>query len=251
LARIATKYETWALKKYDKISTISENMMLKLAEKNVPKERLYEFRNWSDTQNIFPLIAISPLKDELKITQKYVVLYSGNMANKQGLDILPKIAQNLSHREDLAFLLCGDGPMRSELILQCAELKNIIFAPLQPTNRLNDLMGIADIHILPQIAEASDLVLPSKLTNMLASGRPIVATSPPNTALSNEIVNAGIVVPPGDDKGASNAIETLLNDAKMRVKFGKTARKKAEENWEMNAILTRLSRQIGSLVDIK
>jgi colanic acid biosynthesis glycosyl transferase WcaI len=191
------------------------------------------------------------LKDELKITQKYVVLYSGNMANKQGLDILPKIAKNLSYREDLAFLFCGDGPMRSELILQCAILKNVVFAPLQPINRLNDLMGIADIHIMPQIADASDLVLPSKLTNMLASGRPIIATCPPNTALSKEIEHAGIVVPPGDDKSASNAIETLLNDAEMRIKFGKTARKKAEENWEMNAILTRLSREIGALVDIK
>jgi len=52
---------------------------------------------------------------------------------------------------------------------------NVIWIPLQPLERLNDLLNMADIHLLPQRSGAADLLMPSKLTGMLSSGRPVVA----------------------------------------------------------------------------
>jgi colanic acid biosynthesis glycosyl transferase WcaI len=55
------------------------------------------------------------------------------------------------------------------------------FLPLQPLRRLSDLLALADIHLLPQRADAADLVMPSKLGGMLASARPVVTTAAAST----------------------------------------------------------------------
>ena len=59
--------------------------------------------------------------------------------------------------------------------------------PLQPADRLNELLNLADIHLLPQRADAADLVMPSKLTGMMASGRAVLATASPGTQLATVI----------------------------------------------------------------
>jgi colanic acid biosynthesis glycosyl transferase WcaI len=248
LGKAALAYEKWAIKRFDKVSTLSQNMIAKLISKNIPQSKTYELRNWADLQKVYPYIGVSPLRSELKITTKFVALYSGNMAMKQGLELLPKIAATLEHRSDLTFVFCGDGPMRKELEENSIGLSNVIFANLQPIDRLNELMGMADIHLLPQIAQAADLVLPSKLTNMLASGRPIVATAEPNTALYFEITDAGFAVPSNDHISAAAAIEEILDDTAIHQIMSKRAREKAENNWEKNAILARLEKEFGALI---
>jgi colanic acid biosynthesis glycosyl transferase WcaI len=122
-----------------------------------------------------------------------VAIYSGNIANKQGIEIVVEAARLLRHRKDLMFVVCGNGPNRARLIESSADLDNIQFHDLQPRERLSDLLGMASVHLLPQIAGAADLVLPSKLTNMLASGRAIAATAEPGTGLAAEVDGCGLI----------------------------------------------------------
>ena len=58
------------------------------------------------------------------------------------------------------------------------------------------MLTMADLHLLPQIAEVADLVLPSKLSNILASGRPEVATSDSGTRLNAEVDGCGLIPHP-------------------------------------------------------
>ncbi|MDF2142045.1 WcaI family glycosyltransferase [Paenirhodobacter sp. CAU 1674] len=240
IGRLAKAFEAWVLRRFDRLSSISRPMVAKLVAKGVPAQKCYELRNWADLSRVSVLTDPSPMRDELAITTPYVALYSGNLANKQGLEILPELARKLAHRTDLTFAICGDGPMRAKLIEAAQGLPNIRFFPLQPVEKLSDLVGMADIHLLPQIKDAADLVLPSKLTNMLASGRPVVATADPGTALAAEVESAGLVVAPGDADAASAAIERLLIDSDLRAQLGAEARRRAEERWDMSAILARL-----------
>ncbi len=248
LGRLAARFERWQLARFDKISTISPQMIAKLLEKGVAKQRVYEFRNWANIANISPLSGPSPLRAELGITSKHVVLYSGNLANKQGLEIIPEIAVHLAHRSDITFAICGDGPMKETLIALSKPYSAIKFFPLQPLEKLGTLLGMADVHLLPQIAGAADLVLPSKLTNMLASGRPILATAPQGTALANEVGDAGIIVAPGDAAAAAAGIETLLDNSAQAGVMGKNARARALANWDSAAILARFEAEICALL---
>lgn len=248
LGKIAKKFESWTLKRFDRISTISKPMIQKLREKDLPADRIYELRNWANLSIVQPVEGVSPLKAELGIETEYVILYSGNLANKQGLEIIPEIAKLLSHREDVTIAVCGEGPMKTKLQQMSDGLETISFFPLQPLERLSDLLGMADVHLLPQIADAADLVLPSKLTNMLASGRPTVATTLPSTALGEEVEGCGIVVPPADAAATASAIERLLDDASLRSDLGKNARQRALEAWDGDAILSRLKIEFDKLI---
>ncbi|MFP3741226.1 colanic acid biosynthesis glycosyltransferase WcaI, partial [Burkholderia sp. SIMBA_019] len=78
-------------------------------------------------------------------------------------------AEALAGRTDVTFVFCGSGAAKQSLLERCAALTNCICIPLQPTERLNELLNLADIHVLPQRCDAADLVMPSKLTGMFAS----------------------------------------------------------------------------------
>lgn len=108
-----------------------------------------------------------------------VLMYSGSMNKKQGLDLLVDVIHQLADHPQLLWLLAGEGPTKAELVTATQGLSNVHHLPLQPIERLNDWLNAADIHLLPQKAEAADLVLPSKLLGILASGRPVVASSLP------------------------------------------------------------------------
>src|ERR1700742_1765230 len=118
------------------------------------------------------------------------------MGTKQGLEVLATAAVSLAARRDLVFVFCGQGPAKERLTAVCGDLPNTRFIPLQPMDKLNELLNLADIHLLPQRADAADLVMPSKLSGMLASGRAVIAMAHEGTELFNTVEPRGVVVPP-------------------------------------------------------
>lgn len=239
LGALGKAFERWIIKRFDKVSSISDPMIAKLRDLGVEECKIFELRNWANLEKVSRLAGVSPMRRELGINRKHVALYSGNIANKQGLEILAKVARQLSHRRDLTIAICGDGPFLVPLKQLCDGLDNIQFFPLQPLEKLSDLLGMATVHLLPQIAGAADLVLPSKLTNMLASGRPVLATADASTALAREVEGCGLVVPPGDAKALADALEALLDDPEVSDTFGGEARVRAFERWDSVQILGR------------
>ena len=224
-------------------------MRQKLHQKGAATKNTYELRNWADTKLIKPQQPSQSLKKEISVSTEYVALYSSNIGNKQGIGILIEAAKLLSHRTDLTLLICGNGPALTDLKRRALGLKNVKFIDLQPLTRLSNLLSNADIHLRPQVAEAADLLLPSKLTNMFALGRPVVVTAAHGTGLADEIKGAGIVTPPNDAPKFAQAIEQVLNDKTLRTELGKKARSFALTRWEKNTILSRFEARVCDLLD--
>lgn len=247
-ARLAAGFERYVLEGFDIVSSISPQMCRKLVEKGVAPEQAVEFRNWADVAAIKPLSEPSPYRAEWGITTPHVALYSGNIANKQGISIIVEAATQLKARQDLTFVICGEGPNRARLETLAAGLPNIQFRDLQPKDRLNDLLGLATIHLLPQLAGAADLVLPSKLIGMLASGRPIIATADAGTGIAAEVEGCGAIVAPGDASAFATAIVRFADDPATHAEAAAAARHRAEERWDGTAILNNLMFQLEVLV---
>jgi colanic acid biosynthesis glycosyl transferase WcaI len=246
LAKWARTFESAVMKSFDRVSAISPEMCRRLLDKGVPCEKVVEFRNWADVDAIRPMHGPSPYRSEWKIETEQVALYSGNIANKQGIEIVLDAARKLLHRKDLTFVVCGEGPNRQRLEGMAAGLSNTQFHDLQPKERLNDLMGLATIHLLPQMAGAADLVLPSKLTNMLASGRPVVATAAAGTGLAREVDGCGLVVAPGDADAFAAGIERLIDDKALGAECAQRSRTRAEDWWASYKVLDRLELALRS-----
>lgn len=248
LRRLVFGAERWLLRRYDTVSSISGRMLDLLRSKGVAPQRVEFFPNWVDIAHVQPLQRASSYRAELGIADDAVVaLFSGTLGAKQGLMIIPEAAALLAARSDIVFVVCGDGVMKPQLEAARVTLPNLRLLPLQPFERLGDLLGLADIHLLPQSPEAEDLVLPSKLTGMLASGRPVIATCRAESEIAAVVSACGLVVDPEDSAALAAAIETLAFDTPMRRRFGLAARAHAEQYLARDAVLGSLLARFQSM----
>ncbi len=234
---------------FDRVSSISENMVRRAVSKGVPPSRTVFFPNWVDTDAVHPLPPESSnvFRKQLALEGKIVVLYSGNMGNKQGLEVLAPLAASFAEaQQNIHFLFCGDGAFRPQLEELVRHLPNVTLLPLQPLELLNQLLNTSDIHLLPQRADAADLVMPSKLTGMLSSGRPVLATASAGTHLADVIARheLGIVVPPEDSAALHAAVSVLASSATSRDSLGANARNYAVQHLGREQVLLGFERDL-------
>jgi len=245
---VALGAEGWLLRRFDRVSTISEPMRQRLVQKGVAPERTSLVPNWADLDAIRPLAGPSPLRSELGLPKDALIaLYAGTLGEKQGLDIVIEVARKLRDIRNILIAVAGEGPARARLAAAAASLPNLEMLPLQPTERLGDLLTAADLHLLPERPEAADLVMPSKLGGMLASGRPVVAAVRSDGAVASAIAGAGLLVRPGDAEALAGAILKLAADPTLRAALGAEARRLAERDWDGDAILQRFEADLLQL----
>jgi len=208
LQKAAQVFERMVLGRFDHVITISDQMHKRLEAKGVRPEQLSVVRNWADLDQIKPLEGANAFRAELGLADDaFVVLYAGNIGAKQALHVVMDAAARLTARSDIVFVIAGDGPERDGLVAR--GLANVKFLPLQPEDRLCELLNLADIHILPQDRGAADLVMPSKLAGMLASGRPVLAMADPKTELHDFLQGAATLAAAGDSAGLAESLAGL------------------------------------------
>jgi len=187
IARLASTFEAWCLRSFRYVSTISHSMLARAEMKGVSSENLLLFPNWSEVERFIAVDqdAVQELKNQFEIPADHkVALYSGNIGEKQGLEIVIEAAQMLAEQKIL-FLIVGNGAGKAKLeaLVTEKQLTNVRFFPLQPYELLPVLLKLADCHLVVQKRGVADAVLPSKLTNILAVGGNAVITAEPNTEL--------------------------------------------------------------------
>lgn len=245
LRRFVEAAERALLRRFDRVSSIGRRMCERLVAKGVDPERVRTLPNWVDVAALRPLAQPSAYRAELGIADDAVVaLFSGTLGAKQSLHLIPQAAQLLAHRPEIVFVVCGDGVMKPELERLAAGMPNLRLLPLQPAERLRELLGLADVHLLTQSAEAEDLVLPSKLSGMLASGRPVVATARPGTEIAELLLDCGLVVQPGSAAALARAVADLADDPELRLRMGARAERVVETSMSAERVLAALDEQL-------
>ena len=200
------------LKGSDFVSSISDGMIAKIKAKS-GRDILF-FPNWVDTSYFFPI----PENGSLKLKWGFaaddlICLYSGSIGEKQGLENLIYMAELLKEDAKIKLIICGTGPYKEKLeeIVIVKGLKNVFFLPLQNRDSFNEFLNMADIHFVIQKGNASDLVMPSKLTTILAVGGVSIVTATSGTSLFEVIdkYQVGIIVPPDDYLALAEVIKGI------------------------------------------
>lgn len=236
---ILLKAEKYILKNADIISSISPGMIKKI--KGKCNKDVVLFPNWVDTSVYFPLAERESLKKEFDFSPSdKIVLYSGAIGEKQGLENIIHIAKSLEHFSNLKFVICGSGPYRDALytLQKKLSLKNVVFLQLQPLHKLNHFLNMADIHLVLQKSNASDLVMPSKLTTILSVGGVSIITANKNSSLYQEVQanNMGVLVEPDNRSELLAAIESTLNNDNAHI--NKNARAYAENFLSIQKVIS-------------
>ncbi len=209
-ARLASAFERFVMKRFDRVITIANAMARRVIDKGVAADRVAVVRNWVDLDQIQPLTAPSSYRADLGLAEDaFVVLYAGSLGAKHSLGLLVTAARALKDRSDIVFVIAGEGPMKPELEAAARELTNLRVLGFQPEARFSDFLGLADVHVLPQERDAADLLLPSKLGGMLASGRQILLTADTESELGEFLGETCLFVPPGEPAPLIEAITRL------------------------------------------
>lgn len=254
LARFLYSVEEYLLKKATRVSTISEAMRARIVQKGVLESKTWLVPNWAEVDFIRPLPRANAFRRSLGVgDEDIVVMYAGNMGEKQGLELVLEVAQDLRDQISVQFVLIGSGAAKSRLEVMAHRmgLPNIKFLPVQPKELLPQVLASGDIHLVIQKRGVADLVMPSKLGNILAAGRPVVATADEGTDVHNVVVRnrVGLAVPPEDRGALAEAIKQLACAHELRQELGLNARDYAERCLDKEVILTELEARFYELLE--
>jgi colanic acid biosynthesis glycosyl transferase WcaI len=218
LIKLLFGIEKFILRNTDHVSSISSGMINRIKSK-LDKDVLF-LPNWVETGKFFPILDKKSIKASFGFNENdKIVLYSGAIGQKQGLESILQTAQSLKENTDIKFVICGAGPYKANLVRmqESMQLDNVVFLPLQPHEKFNDFLNMADLHLVLQKAGASDLVMPSKLSSILSVGGVALVTAEQGTGLHSYVSSnkIGILIEPENQEVLTNSIyEALFSDQK-------------------------------------
>ncbi|GGF17709.1 WcaI family glycosyltransferase [Hymenobacter cavernae] len=231
-------FEKYIFDKADYVSSISEGMVARIQEK--AKKDIFLLPNWADVNLFYPITDKASVKCDFGFapTDK-IVLYSGAIGEKQGLEAILYAAKEFQNQQEVKFIICGSGPYKEKLQNLASELglQNVIFFPLQPHEKFNQFLNLADIHLVIQKATASDLVMPSKLTTILSVGGLALITANPGSGLHTLVqkYNMGLLVEAENQQALNEGLRRAL--AADTTEQRKNARAYAERYLAIDKIM--------------
>ncbi|MEM1366690.1 MAG: glycosyltransferase family 4 protein [Cyanobacteria bacterium P01_H01_bin.15] len=246
LIKIFEKLEKFAYRHATKISVIANGFTKNLLQKGIPNDKIVEISNWVNVDFIRPTNSQQTyFRTKNQLTDKFIVLYSGNIALTQGLETVIRAAPLLTDLTDLVFTIVGELKAIAELRAYCqaqgADINNVQFFNFQPREKLPEMLGAANLALVMQKSNVIAFNMPSKIQVLLASGRPILASVPSNGTAANAINTSGggMVVSPEDPKALADAIRMLYSDRERLKVMGKQGRAYAERTYAFSQALDR------------
>lgn len=229
LIKISELMEKFIYKKANYITVHSEGNRENIISKKVNPEKIIIIHNWVDTNLIKPINNNDNyFKIKNNLNGRFVVSFAGVMGFAQGLDIVISCAELLKSYKDILFLLVGDGVKKNGLMKKAEDkqLNNIKFLPPQPKEVYPSILYSSDICLVTLDKSVKTPVVPAKLLNVMASGRPVIASMNLKGDAPKIIRNAkcGYCVEADDVEGFSEAILKLYHEPVLRKEFGENGR---------------------------
>ena len=183
----------------------------------VDDSRIVVIHNWADTEKINPIESKkNHFRKNLKLDNKIVILYSGNLGLSHDLSTLVDAAKVLINNDKIIFLIIGEGPQKEKIqsSINKHNLTNIILLPYQSEEILPFSLSSGDFSVVTLNQAMDQLTVPSKLYPAMAAGQAIIALFSENTDISDIVKenNAGIVVEQGDHENFVREISRLSNN---------------------------------------
>ncbi|HEV3404727.1 MAG TPA: glycosyltransferase family 4 protein [Gaiellaceae bacterium] len=216
------------LRRADRVVAIGEAMKQRLVHKGAPSERIRVIPNWVDTEAIRPAAKDNEWSREHGLSERFVVMHSGNVGHAQNLDALVWAATFLRDLADLAVAVIGGGARFNELVelAELTEADAVRFFGYQPRETLSLSLSSADVHVVGLARGLSGYVVPSRLYGILAAGRPVIVAADAESETAQVVARerCGVVVPPGRPELLAEAIRAAYDGALDLEEMGRRGR---------------------------
>lgn len=252
LIKVFAALEKFAYRSASKISVIADGFVDNLMSKGVDASKIEQIPNWVDVNFIRPLSKENnPFRAAHNLNDKFVVLYSGNIALTQGLETVVKAASLLRHIPEIAFVIVGEAKGLRRLQRYCLECgaDNVLLLPFQPREELPQMLAAADVGLVVQKKNVISFNMPSKIQVLLASGRALVASVPENGTAARAVRQSGggVIVPPEDDQALAMAVLELYKHPEKVKTLGYNSRQYAVEQYAFEHALNHYEKLFDSV----
>ncbi|GAB4401246.1 MAG: glycosyltransferase family 4 protein [Anaerolineales bacterium] len=218
--------------------------------KGVPENKVTYIPYGTDVDMFNPSIDGSSIRKELKVEDKFVVLYAGALGQANDIDTLLRAAERLKQEERISFVLFGDGKERARLETQAKSknLSNVIFAGTRPKKNMPLVVASADacLAILQDIP-AFRTTYPNKVFDYMAAGRASIIVIDGITRELIESSHGGVYVHPADDAMLAQKILELAQNPKRVKEMGANAREYLVKNLDRRDKLNETLNLLKSL----
>ena len=218
--KILSAEQRYAYRHADQIITISEDMKELLIEKGADSQKTEVVYNWSYTDSLYHYEDVYSEKiAKFLSTDKFNVVYAGNIGTMQNVDVVVETAKLMQDEEDIHFHIFGDGMYKERLQHEAERLSNISFWPMQPSELAPSIYAMADVNVIPLAPNIYRTALPSKTATCIACGKPIVFCIGRESKLLNILEQNGLCafVPSDDAKCLAESVLNLKKSLKDRT----------------------------------
>jgi colanic acid biosynthesis glycosyl transferase WcaI len=249
----AKDFEKWIYKNSDCISVISDGFKKNLEDKGVPEAKINVIPNWVDVNFLRPFPKDNDVSKRLSLEKNFVVMHAGTitLSSFLCLENMIEVARRLKDDDDIIFAFVGEGMKKKNLMekVRNLQLSNVKFIPFQPQEDLPYLLASSDVLIVPLDIDKSQLSVPSKLSNFMATARPILGLAHEDSETAKVINESkcGVCVRPDNIDEIAKAIVDLKNSKGLRETFGNNGRQYAEAHFAKEKVLDIYERLMLSL----
>jgi colanic acid biosynthesis glycosyl transferase WcaI len=233
------------------VSVISAAFRDNILAKGVTPDKVSTIPNFVDTDFIRPLPKVNGFSRRYGLSDKFVVTHAGNLGYVYDLETLIDAASLLRSEAAIHFLIVGDGVVRQRLEerVSALGLTNVTLLPFQPRDSLPELRAASDVQVALYNRGSARFSMPSKVYEIMASGRPVLASADKHSDLWNLVVQTrcGICVEPHDAQSLASAVLTLSDDPALRSQMGHRGRLEAQRSYSRTSVVANYDSLIRSI----
>ncbi len=229
----------WVLRSAERIVVIGRDMQALVERKLGSADgRLALIPNWADLDEVTPQVrSANALLKDLGLADRFVVQFAGNMGRTHDPDVLLDAARRLSGEPRMHFLFVGNGARFQKIgeRVRSDDLRNVTVLERQKRGSLATMLGACDLAVIAFLPGMAGVSVPSRIYNILAAGRPLLAVADPDSEAARLIQEKSIgwVVRPGDGEGLAVAIREAASDPRRLHDMGARARAVVESEYSL------------------
>lgn len=215
------------------IVAVAQGIVDILTRRGIPAEKIVLVTNGVDFDRFSNAVDDHEVRDQHNLNGHFLVSYIGTHGMAHNLHTVLNAANRLRHREDIRFLFVGDGADKDNLVESSSRLKldNVTFVPQQDRNRITKYYAASDLCLVPlRQADLFTKNIPSKIYEVMASGKPILIGAKGESQKLVESAQAGIAVEPDNDVDLSIKISRLADDRDLAQQLGRNGQSYAKRN---------------------
>lgn len=252
LYRFIDRLSLWLYQGMDRVVVLGRDMARVAEGKGAKPEQIEIITNWADLSEVYPIPKEqNPVCSKFGLSDQFVVQYCGNMGRTHGLECLVGAAEALESEADVLFMLVGSGARYNwlEEFVQNQSIKNTLVLPRCSREDLNHYLNACDIGVISFMPGMSGVSVPSRMYNIMAAGKPILAIADNESELAMVVSEEriGWVVNPGDREGIIAAIKEAKSNSNELIAMGQRARQVAETKYSLESVIEKYNTLFESL----